>query len=172
MKGEETPKKFKQVLSAGTVLLTTFWDCRGLIYAEFATDKQRINQHSYFDTLNHLKVGIKNKRRGLLSRKPWLFHDNAQLHTAALVVGLLKNFPWEVFRHSPYSPDFAPSDYHLFPCLKKELGGKRFAMREELIAEVNRILQNLGAHFYREGIKNLVARMNKYHDRDGNYLEK
>ncbi len=42
-KGEETPKKFKQVPSVGKVLLTTFWDCCGLIYAKFATDKQRIN---------------------------------------------------------------------------------------------------------------------------------
>ncbi len=171
-KGEETPKKFKQVPSARKVLLTTFWDSRRLIYAEFATDKPRINQHSYFDTSNHLKVAIKNKGRDLLSRKPWLLHNNARSHTAALVVSLLENFHRKVFGHSPYSPDLAPSNYHLFPRPKKELRGKRFAMREELIAEVNRILQNLGAQFYCEGIEKLVARMNKCLDRDGNYIEK
>ncbi len=152
-KGEETPKKFKQVLSAGKVLLTTFWDCRRLIYAEFATDKQKINQRSYFDSLNHLKVAIENKCRGLLSQKPWLLHDNARLHTAALVVGLLENFHWEVFGHSPYLPDLAPNDYHLFSHLKKEVGGKRFATCEELIAEVNRILQNLRVQFYCGGVE-------------------
>jgi len=33
------------------------------------------------------------------------------------------DFWWEQFDHPPYSPDLAPSDYHLFPRLKKELGG-------------------------------------------------
>ncbi len=143
-----------------------------MIYAEFAANKQRINQQSYFDTLNHLKVAIKNKCQGLFSRKPWLLHDNAQLHTATLVVGLLENFHWEVFGHSPHSPDLAPSDYHLFPRLKKELGGKRFATHSELVSEVNHMLQNLGTQFYHEGIEKLVARMNECLDCDGNYIEK
>ena len=29
--------------------------------------------------------------------------------------------------HPPYSPDLAPSDYHLFGSMKKMLGGQKFA---------------------------------------------
>jgi len=36
--------------------------------------------------------------------------------------------------HPPYSPDLAPSDYHLFPGLKKQLKGRRFSSDAEVIA--------------------------------------
>ena len=41
-------------------------------------------------------------------------HDNAQLHVAKKVKNLLKEYKWEVLTHSSYTPDLAPSDYHLF----------------------------------------------------------
>jgi histone-lysine N-methyltransferase SETMAR len=42
---------------------------------------------------------------------------------------------WELLEHPPYSPDLAPSDFHLFGPLKKHLGGKSFA-DEEVETEV------------------------------------
>jgi hypothetical protein len=39
---------------------------------------------------------------------------------------------WELLEHPPYSPDFAPTDFHLFGPLKEHLGGKRFADDEEV----------------------------------------
>ena len=36
--------------------------------------------------------------------------------------------------HPPYSPDLAPSDYHLFPGLKKQLKGRHFSSDAEVIA--------------------------------------
>lgn len=173
-KGEEAPKKFKITPSAGKVMLTVFWDHLGPVYTEFHDDQKstRITQETYFDTLNHLRIAVKKKRPGLLSWKPALLHDNARPHTAKLVQNLLKDFKWDVFNHSPYSPDLAPSDYHLFPHLKKELGGQRFATRDELISEVTRILQNLDPAFYRSGIEKLVYRLNKCLDNGGSYVEK
>ncbi|UYV77127.1 RPL19 [Cordylochernes scorpioides] len=48
---------------------------------------------------------------------------------------LLENFKWEIFTHPPYSPELAPSDFHLFPALKLHLGGKHFANDDEVQAE-------------------------------------
>jgi len=39
---------------------------------------------------------------------------------------------FEEMHHRPYSPDLAPSDYHLFPDLKKCLRGLRFSTDDEL----------------------------------------
>jgi len=39
---------------------------------------------------------------------------------------------FEVMHHPPYSPDLAPSDYHLFPNLKQHLRGQRFSTDDEL----------------------------------------
>jgi hypothetical protein len=37
----------------------------------------------------------------------------------------LAKLRFEVLKHTAYSPDLAPSDYHLFPNLKKHLKGKK-----------------------------------------------
>ena len=36
--------------------------------------------------------------------------------------------------HPPYSPDLVPSDYNLFPGLKKQLKGRHFSSDTEVIA--------------------------------------
>jgi hypothetical protein len=40
----------------------------------------------------------------------------------------IQNLKWNVLPHPPYSPDLAPSDYHLFGPPKEHLGGKGFAI--------------------------------------------
>jgi len=55
-----------------------------------------------------------------------LLHDNARPPTAALTAQLLQQFRWEVFDRPPYSPDLAPSDYHLFMHLQKWLASQSF----------------------------------------------
>ncbi|GFV97260.1 histone-lysine N-methyltransferase SETMAR [Trichonephila clavipes] len=51
---------------------------------------------------------------------------------------VLKQFKWEVLDHPPYSPDLAPSDFHLFRYLKSHLGGKSFHDDDEIKDEVEK----------------------------------
>ncbi|KAJ8882410.1 hypothetical protein PR048_014218 [Dryococelus australis] len=78
-----------------------------------------------------------------------LLHDNAQLHSAAVTQQLLASFQWEVFDHPPYSPDLAPSDFHLFPVLKKWLRGWRFNTNDELQDTVTTWLNRQRQHSLR-----------------------
>jgi hypothetical protein len=48
----------------------------------------------------------------------------------------LLKLKWDVLPHPPYSPDLAPSDYHLFGSMKRLLVGKRFRINDEVIAAV------------------------------------
>ena len=41
-------------------------------------------------------------------------------------------FHWDTFDHPTYSPDLAPSDFHLFLKMKEHLAGKRHADDEDL----------------------------------------
>ncbi|GFS06993.1 histone-lysine N-methyltransferase SETMAR [Elysia marginata] len=66
--------------------------------------------------------------------------------------GWLEKYGWEILPHPPHSPDLAPSDYHLFGPLKRELARKRFDDDEELVDHVRKWLQNLDGSFFREGI--------------------
>jgi transposase len=65
-----------------------------------------------------------------------LLHDNSRPHTAARTRALLEHFNWELFDYPPYSPDLAPSDYHLFICLKNLAESQRFTNNEELMEVV------------------------------------
>jgi transposase len=59
-----------------------------------------------------------------ISLAPWLLCDNAspRRSTATSIRAMLENFNWELFDYLPYSPDIAPSGYHLFSYLKNRVG--------------------------------------------------
>ena len=72
----------------------------------------------------------------------------------------------------PYSPDVAPSDYHLFLHMKRFLAGKQFHSDAEVETTVNNWLQQLAVDFFDTGIQKLVTRDNKCLDSAGDYVEK
>lgn len=45
--------------------------------------------------------------------------DNAPAHKGALAMGKLLDLGYDLLGHPPYSPDLAPSVFHLFPNVNK-----------------------------------------------------
>jgi len=84
----------------------------------------------------------------MLTKGIILLHDNAQPHTVARTNALIKLFNLDIFDHPPYSPDLAPSNYHLFTKMKVWLATQRFHTNEELMDGVNIWLHNLAAPFF------------------------
>jgi histone-lysine N-methyltransferase SETMAR len=74
--------------------------------------------------------------------------------------------------HPLYSPDLAPSDFHLFLHLKNISQGKKFDDDDEVQEEVMTWSKGLAADFYDSGIQKLVPRLNKCLDNAGDYVEK
>ena len=89
-----------------------------------------------------------------MSRGVCLLHDNARPHSAHVTTALLEKFKWDILDHPPYSPDLAPSDFHLFLHLKKHLAGKKFDDHDE-VQEVMTWFKGQAAKFYNSGIQNL-----------------
>jgi len=79
---------------------------------------------------------------------------------------------WEVLPHPSYSPDLAPSDYHLFGFVKDQLHGQCYETMEAIQKAVCQYLQTAGTEFYRRGIFKLSERWQKCVQRSGDYLEK
>ena len=112
---------------------TVFWDSQGSVLEHYQERGTTINSARYSEMLtDRLKPAIRSKRRGLLSKGVVLLHDNARPHTAAHTVETLCKLKFEVMVQPPYSPDLAPSDYHLFGPLKEALRGRRFTSGQEV----------------------------------------
>ena len=122
--------------------------------------------------LTKLRRAIQNKRRGRLTKGVVLLHDNARVHVSRQTTAKLEEFGWDIFGHPPYSPDLAPSDYHMFPALKKHLGRQKFASDEEVVEAVDKWLKEVAGEWYNTGITKLVDRMKKVTERQGDYVEK
>ena len=68
-----------------------------------------------------LKTILRVRTAKFQSSEWFLLHDNAPSHNAATVQKFLANRNVAVLNQPPYSPDFAPADYFLFPKLKFSL---------------------------------------------------
>ena len=99
---------------------------KSVLLVDFLPQGSKINAGVYCDILKKLRREIQNKRRGMLSRGVVMIHGNAHPHTAGATQNLITTFGWEQFDHPPYSPDLAPSDFHLFLHLKSFLAGRQF----------------------------------------------
>jgi len=102
----------------------------------------------------------------MLSRGVVMIHD-AYPHTAAATQNLITTLGWEHFDNPPYSPDLAPSDFHLFLHLNSFLACQRFHDDE-----VKEAITTCFASFYNEGIQNLVQCYAKCLNNGGNYVQK
>ena len=81
------------------------------------------NSEVYIETLRKLKAKIRRVWPNLDMANVLLQHDNAHPHTSIRTMEAITSFGWTVIPHPPYSPDLAPSDYHLFGPMKEGLWG-------------------------------------------------
>ena len=79
---------------------------------------------------------IREKCQGKFSKGILLQQDNARVHTCKIAMDVVERNGYELIPHPTYSPDLAPSDYFLFPNLKKDIRGRHFRYNEEVVAAV------------------------------------
>jgi len=87
---------------------------------------QSINAECYSSLLVQLKDILKEKRHGKFTKAVLFLDDNAPAHRALANQKKLTYLGFQFLDHPSYSSDLAPSDYHLFPRLKKQLKGRHF----------------------------------------------
>lgn len=167
-----TPKKFRMRPSAGKVMASVFWDFRGIIHVDYLPKSHTINAAYYQGVLKDVHAAIKRKRPGLITKGVIFQQDNARPHTAQSTMALISELGWEVIPHPPYSPDLAPSDFHLFGPLKKHLSGTHFETDEGVKAAVRIWLRGCSKEFYAQAFTSLVERWEKCVRVGGDYVEK
>jgi histone-lysine N-methyltransferase SETMAR len=151
------------------VLLSVWWDISGIVYWELLEKNRTIDAELYCQQLDRLSQKI---RPILLNRKGVVLqHDNARPHTARLTREKIQRLGWEVLPHPPYSPDIAPSDYHLFRSLQNHLNGQEFPNREAVESEISKFFASKTTDFYRKGIEDLPKRWAQVVESDGEYID-
>ena len=106
-----------------------------------------------------MKYILKEKRRGKFTKGVLFLHDNAPAHRALATQKKLAYLDFQCLDHPPYYPDLAPSDYHLFPGLKKQLKVRHFSSDAEVIAAAETWLdgQTFDFFFYFEWLSKVRA---------------
>ena len=79
---------------------------------------------------------------------------------------------YELIPHTAYSPDLAPSDFFLFPNLKKDIRGLHFRSDEEVVTAVEEWVNGMDPDFLSYGLMALEYRWSKCITLEGNYIEK
>jgi len=98
-------------------------------------------------------------------------HNNAPAHWALATQKKLAYLGFRCLYHPPYSPDLAPSEYHLFPGLKIQLKGCHFLSNAEVIAAVETRLNGQPSEFFWSGLQKLEQRAKKCIELCEEYVE-
>ena len=78
---------------------------------------------------------------------------------------------YEVMPHPAYSPDMAPSDYHLFRSLYHHLKENIFNTEEEVRKGIASFIASKQPEFFKRGIENLVGRWGTIIENEGEYID-
>ncbi|XP_043496419.1 histone-lysine N-methyltransferase SETMAR-like [Polistes fuscatus] len=181
----DNPKRKRQWLSPNEIprstakpglhpkkaLLCVWWSIRGIVHFELLKPGQTVTADLYSEQLQRVNQSLIEKWPAIVNRKGVILqHDNARPHCARRTLEKINELGWEVLPHPPYSPDVAPSDFHLFRALQHFLSGKTFANLDDIQNAISRYFAEKPINFYRSGIENLLTRWQMVIDNDGEYI--
>jgi len=75
-------------------------------------------------------------------------HDNVPAHGALSTQKKVAHLGFQFLDHRPYSQDLTPSDYHLFPGLKKQLKDHHISSDADVIVAAETWLDGQPSEFF------------------------
>jgi len=169
--GSTHPKKFPVQKSAGKVFVSTFWDQDGIVLIDYLPKGQTTNTEYYLSLLVQLNDILKEKRLGKFTKGVLFLHDHAPVPRTLATRKKLAYLGFQGPDHPPCSPDLAPSDYHLFPGLKKQMKCGHFSSDAEVIPAAETWLDGQHSEFFLSGLKKLEERAKRCIELRGEYVE-
>lgn len=155
------------------VLLCVWWNFEGVIHFELVPNGQTIDADLFCAQLDRMYEKLGEKYPALINRKRVILQrDNAKPHTARRTQEKIKNLEAiELLPHPAYSPDLAPSDYHLFRSMAHFLRGRSFNNLGEVENGSREFFASKNKDWYCSGIKQLAHRWVQAIDSNGLYFE-
>ncbi|UYV79912.1 hypothetical protein LAZ67_18001028, partial [Cordylochernes scorpioides] len=171
--GHASTSTAKPNIHGKKLMLCIWWDQLGVIYYELLQPNETITGERYQQQLMRLSRALKIKHPLYAKRHDKVIyqHDNARPHVAKVVKETLEALQWDVLPHPLYSPDIAPSDYHMFRSMTHGLAEQHFTSYEDAKNWVNVWIASKDEEFFQHGIrgwKNALEAAVKYHNRSYN----
>jgi histone-lysine N-methyltransferase SETMAR len=135
------------------VLASVFWDKDGILLVDYLEKGATITAKYYIALLDSLKQQSISKHRDKLSKGILFLQNNPAPHKVAIMHQKLADLHSEVLKHPAYSPCVAPSDYCLFPNLKKCLKGRKFLSTADAVLAVDGWFAAQPKEFFLGGLK-------------------
>jgi len=146
-------------------MLCVWWGVRGIIHWEVLPRNTTITAAVYCEQLDRVAAKLRRQQG-----RVWYLHDNARPHVASATRDKLSELEWEVIPHPPYSPDLAPTDYHLFRSLSHHLAGRSFETEDDLKTALAEFFDQLPPNFCERGILSLPERWRQVINNNGDYV--
>ena len=142
-------------------MLSVWWGAKGTIYWELLPDGCTVTADLYRQQLDRVEQKLKGKQDQI-----YFLHDNARPHVAKLTREKFPGLGWITIRHPAYSPDLAPTDYHLFRSLSNHLREKKLDDESNLKTD---FFSQKSPNFYEREIFSLPERWRQVVHSDGTY---
>ena len=170
-KGSPAPLKGKDQASRKKQMVFAFFDDSGSVYEHFASVGAKINSDYIIEVLRKF-MKVFHRKRPEMAAGEWFLHwDNTPVHTSASVRGFLAARGIKTLLHPPYSPDLAPADFFLFPCIKRALAGT--TIRSQSVQRAwEREVKLVSTEDFRRAFQRWLERHEKCIRLDGGYVEK
>ena len=146
-------------------MLSVWWGVREIIHWEILLDVCTVTADLYCQQLNRVAAKLKGKQDRI-----YLLHDKARLHVAKSTRQKLLSLGWITIPHPPYSPDLAPTDYHLYRSLSNYLSEKKFNDESQIKMDLVNFFDQKTQEFYESGILSLPERWQQVIDSNGAYI--
>ena len=131
-------------------MLCILWDQLGVVYYELLKSTETITDEQY---RTQFEPSIERQMAAIQRHDKMILQpDNARPHVAKVVKTYLETLKWEV-PHPPYSPDVAPSDYHLFRSMAHDMADQHFRFYDEVKNWIDSWIASKDDQFFRLRIR-------------------
>lgn len=171
--GQPANPVVKQKSFERKVMLCVWWNFEGVVHFELVPEGLAINAELYSQQLERMYAALGERYPALVNRKRVLLQqDNARPHTAHITQEKIEELEGiELLPHPAYSPDLAPSDYHLFRSMAHFLRGRRFDNDQQVEEACREFFASKEQAWYRRGIEQLAERWERTIAHVGLYWE-
>jgi histone-lysine N-methyltransferase SETMAR len=121
-------------------MLTIVWNPGGFHLVNILPKGFKFNASYYVTQILDTRSKWGRTQAGHTNRKLIVHADDAHRHTAKMTSQFMEHNSMQRAPHPAYSPDLAPSDFHLFGYVEQLLSKCQFANQDSILQAVSDIL--------------------------------